>query len=118
VISLPKKPGKDFYGKWQPNLDFFFVFNRDREAYEKALQARLEYEENQRRILVCETCILKAVSEEPLDIMLLYFCKSCRYRDIRDAVIAKLKLEKVIKLRWGVSPDGNLIGAYFLNKRK
>jgi len=115
MISLLKTSENKPYNKRQVNLDFFLLFNQDREAYEKALQAQLEYEESQRPLLECKECILDELNRNPFDIRTRCHCE---YRDIRDAVIAKLKLEKVIKLGWAVSSEGYLVGAYFLNKQK
>lgn len=85
--------------KNQYALDYFIRFDRDLEAYLKDCEDR----EKRRKYRECEDHILRMLSCECLSPK--FWCRCDYYPNIRNAVFAKLKQEKIIKTSWFVHLD-------------
>ena len=86
-------------------LDFFLYSPED-----------LPRVERHRRFLECKRQIIVLLSKKPMGLRELWF-ELDPYRDVREAVLAELRLEKVIKIRWFTNPLDEK-GEYCLNKQK
>ena len=104
---------KDSKGR-QTNLDS--VLWSSQESFARYTEAR-EVKIKRRRNHEVEAYVIRRLSEGSVDTRQLWF-ELYEYRDIREEILTKLRHLGIVKVSWGVNPNGALEGIYSLNMQE